>query len=192
MQNMQYFIITVILLFGLIIILFCFWLHTVRKNAERRFALKNAEKDEIEQLHNEIKSLRKQIEAYKQIINEFNLDNEKQQRQMKEENLLNLMIIDDIIKLINKKLPGKDEYIEALKRIDGQFIVTLKSIYKGNLSVPYLKYCVCFAIGMEIGEVSECFSIEQSSVHMVRYRLKKKFGLSNHEEFNVFLRQLNM
>ena len=189
MQNMQYFIITVILLFGLIIILFCFWLHTVRKNAERRFALKNAEKDEIEQLHNEIKSLRKQIEAYKQIINEFNLDNEKQQRQMKEENLLNLMIIDDIIKLINKKLPDKENYIEMLKRIEGRFIHSLKQICNGKLSVPYLKYCICFAIGMEIGEVSKCFSIEQSSVHMVRYRLKKKFKLNSIDDFDIFLRR---
>jgi HEPN domain-containing protein len=101
------------------------------------------------------------------------------------------MFMDDIVKLIHKKLPKKNEYIELLKRIDGQYISTLKNIYAGNLSIPYIKYCICFAIGMEIGEVSECFSIEQSSVHMVRYRLKKKFGLNNSEDLDVFLRRLN-
>ena len=78
-----------------------------------------------------------------------------------------------------------------LKMIDKQYISKLKNSYNGNLSIPYLKYCICFAIGMEIGEVSECFSIEQSSVHMVRYRLKKKFGLDNNGDLDVFLRKLN-
>ena len=78
-----------------------------------------------------------------------------------------------------------------LKNIDGQFITALKNSYNGNLSVPYIKYCTCFAIGLEIGEVSECFSIEQSSVHMVRYRLKKKFELDNNDDLDVFLRRLN-
>ena len=104
---------------------------------------------------------------------------------------MNLLFMDDIVKLIHKKLSKKSEYIDLLKRIDGQYITTLKNAYAGNLSIPYIKYCICFAIGMEIGEFSECFSIEQSSVHMVRYRLKKKFGLNNNEDLDVFLRRLH-
>lgn len=147
---------------------------------------------EIAQLRTDIKSLETQIEAYTQNIIEQERNNEKQLKQIKDRKHLNQLIIDDIIKLINKKLPGRDEYIELLKHIDGQYIHTLKNFHYGNLSVPYLKYCICFAIGMGIQEVSECFSIEQSSVHMVRYRLKKKFGLNNQEDFNVFLRSLNL
>ena len=131
-----------------------------------------------------------QIEAYTKKINEYEQSNDKKQEQVTEDPL-NYIIIEDIEKIINKKLRKKGEYLETLRCIDGQYIFHLKNSYNGNLSVPYIKYCVCFAIGMEIGEVSECFSIEQSSVHMVRYRLKKKFGLDNNDDLDVFLRRLN-
>ena len=144
---------------------------------------------EIKQLINEKESLNKQIEEFMLKINECELIYEKQQEQKKEVQLLSLLFMDEIAKLIVKKLPKKEEYIEALKQIDRQYVYSLKKSFNGNLSIPYLKYCVCFAIGMEIGEVSECFSIEQSSVHVVRYRLKKKFGLNNNDDLDVFLKR---
>ena len=143
------------------------------------------------QLISDKETLDKQIEAYTEKINEYELNNEKNQEQVKDENHKNMILVDDIAKLVNKKLSKKREYIELLSHIDIHYIYALKSLYNGNLSVPYIKYCVCFAIGMEIAEVSECFSIEQSSVHMVRYRLKKKFGLNNNDDLDVFLRRLN-
>jgi len=143
----------------------------------------------MEQLLKNKKELDEQIEAYTQKIIEYERNNDNRPEQINE-NPLNSIIIDDITKLINKKLPHKKEYIEFLNSIDGQYISTLKKSYDGNLSVPYIKYCLCFAIGMEIGEVSESFSIEQSSVHMVRYRLKKKFGLDNNDDLNVYLRRI--
>ena len=149
------------------------------KNKAMQLLLKD--KDELD----------RQIEAYMQKINEYERINDKKQEQVKNEEPLNNIIIEDITKLINKKLSHRGEYIEVLNNIDGQFIPALKSAYNGNLSVPYIKYCICFAIGLEIGEVSECFSIEQSSVHMVRYRLKKKFGLDNNDDLDVFLRRLS-
>ncbi|MDR0574422.1 MAG: hypothetical protein LBG96_10415 [Tannerella sp.] len=145
----------------------------------------------MEQLLKDKKDLDKQIEAYTQKINEYERNNDNKQEQIKDEAPLNLVIIEDISKLINKKLSKNKDYIESLNHIDGQYISALKSSYNGNLSVPYIKYCICFAIGMEIGDVSECFSIEQSSVHMVRYRLKKKFGLDNNDDLDVYLRRLN-
>lgn len=145
----------------------------------------------MEQLLSDKESLDQQIEAYAQKIHALEQNNDKKQEQIVNEDPANRIITGDIIKLINKKLPHKTEYIEALEQIDGLFISILKRAYNGNLSVPYIKYCICFAIGMEIGEVSECFSIEQSSVHMVRYRLKKKFGLDNSDDLDVFLRRLN-
>ncbi|MDR2915438.1 MAG: hypothetical protein LBV74_11495 [Tannerella sp.] len=145
----------------------------------------------MEQLLKDKKDLDKQIEAYTQKINEYERNNDKKQEQVKDETPLSHIIIDDITKLINKKLPKNKDSIESLKYIDGQYISALKNSYNGNLSVPYIKYCICFAIGMGIGDVSECFSIEQSSVHMVRYRLKKKFGLDNNEDLDVYLRRLN-
>ena len=148
----------------------------------------------MEQLLKDKETLDKQIEEYTQKMIEYELNNEQQQEeqeQEKEENPTNLKFMEDVKKLINKKLSDKKEYLESLNRIDGQYIDTLRSLYNGNLSIPYIKYSVCFAIGMEIGEVSDCFSIEPSSVHMVRYRLKKKFGLQNNDDLDVFLRRLN-
>ena len=144
----------------------------------------------MEQLVTDKEDLDKSIEAYRQKINEYerNIGNKQEQAN---EDPLNNIILEDIDKLINKKLRKKNDYIEMLERIDGQYIFNLKNSYNGNLSIPYIKYCICFAIGMEIGEVSECFSIEQSSVHMVRYRLKKKFELDNNDDLDVFLRRLN-
>jgi len=193
MQTITYtlLIITAILLLGTIILLCLliyagkkiFLLHaqSIKEEKERKIT--------IEQLINDKASLEKQNEEYMQKINEYEHINEKQQEQLKERDLLSLMFIDDIIKIINKKIPKKEDYIELLKRIDKQFIYSLKSIYEGNLSIPNLKYCICFAIGMDVGEVSECFSIEQSSVHQVRYRLRKKFGLNNKDDLDVFLKQ---
>ena len=148
-------------------------------------------KKAMEQLLKDKQALDKQIEKYTQKITEFELYNEKSQGQSKEANAEDIEFKDEIIKLINKKLSGKKEYIAALNRIDSAYVATLKNYYGGNISIPYIKYCVCFAIGMEISEVSECFSIEQSSVHMVRYRLKKKLGLNNNDDLDIFLRRLS-
>lgn len=145
----------------------------------------------MEQLLKDKDELDRQIEAYTQKINTFEQSNTKKQEQLVCEEPFTNIIIDDIVKLIHKKIPKKEEYSGRIKNINGHFISAIKNSYNGNLSVPYIKYCICFAIGMEISDVSECFSIEQSSVHMVRYRLKKKFGLDNNADLDVFLRRLS-
>ena len=145
----------------------------------------------MQQLLKDKEDLDNQIEDYMKKITEYEINNDKKQEQVKNDEHLNSIIIEDITKLINKKLQNNADYIDLLNNIDGQYISSLKNTYDGNLSVPYIKYCICFAIGLEIGEVSECFSIEQSSVHMVRYRLKKKFNLDNNDDLDVFLRRMN-
>jgi hypothetical protein len=142
----------------------------------------------IEQLLKEKEILNGQIEAYRQRINEYErINGEKQDS----EDPLNKLVTEDIARLITKKLPDKKDYIESLGRMDERYISVLKNAYNGNLSIPYIKYCVCFAAGMEIGEVATCFSIEQASVHILRYRLKKRFGLDNNDDLDIFLRKIN-
>jgi hypothetical protein len=136
-------------------------------------------------------NLDKQISTYINKINELEDLNTINEEDIKENDPTINSAINEVISLILKKLPDKRGYIDQLSNIDNKYIYTLKRAYQGNLSVPYLKYCLCFAIGMGISEVSECFSIEQPSVHMIRYRLKKKFRLDNNDDLNVFLRQLN-
>jgi hypothetical protein len=145
---------------------------------------------EMEQLLIAKEQLDSQITVYIKKINgleEINIENEE----IKEDDLTYNTIISDISSLISRKLPARKNYVDILSNIDSKYILTLRKAYQGNLSVPYIKYCLCFAIGMEISEVSECFSIEQPSVHMIRYRLKKKFKLDNNDDLNVYLRQLN-
>ena len=163
-----------------VVVLMGLWLYAEKKSAKRRFDLYEAEKE----------LLVKQMDVQTQKINALERLLENKEEPVKDGYALNLMFVDDLIKLVNKKLPGNDEYIEMLGHIDDQYVNALKRIAVGSLTIPYLKYCVCFAIGLKINEVAECFSIEPSSVHMVRYRLKKKFGLSNQDDLNAFLRQL--
>ena len=147
--------------------------------------------DLVEQLLKAKEALDRQIEEYTKKINVYEQMNDHMQELFDMEEPYYKPIVEDIIKLVNKKLSDKKDYIESLKRIDDQYLSALKNRFNGNLSTLYIKYCVCFAIGMEIGEVSECFSIEQASVHMIRYRLKKKFGLANHDLLDIYLRNLN-
>jgi hypothetical protein len=145
----------------------------------------------MEQLLKDKEILDGQIEAYMQKINEYERINDKKQVSVKAEEPQNKLILEDMKKMITRKMPDRKDYIDALYRLNEQYISVLRDAYNGNLSVPYMKYCICFVIGMEIGEVSDCFSIEQPSVHMVRYRLKKKFGLDNNDDLSVFLRKMN-
>jgi hypothetical protein len=145
-------------------------------------------KKEIEQLVTVNRELDQQIEGYRQQVREIRLMIEEQLSWKKNGISLNTLFIEEITRLIRKKLPKKAEYIELLNRIDLSYIDSFRSLYDGNLSAIYLKYCMCFAIGMDVGDVSECFSIEPSSVHMARHRLKKKFGLTNSDDLDIFLR----
>jgi hypothetical protein len=97
------------------------------------------------------------------------------------------IIKEDLEQLINKHLKNKKNYIEKLCDLNETYISYIKDRYDGNISVQYIKYCICFTIGMEIAEVSACFSIEQASVHGLRYRLKKKFGLGPDDSLELFL-----
>ncbi|MDR0836449.1 MAG: hypothetical protein LBN11_07730 [Tannerella sp.] len=146
---------------------------------------------EMEILLKEKEALNNEIEAFTKRINHFD--------QLSENNKLmdtitgnsdNQLIIEDLISILNKKLPPKPEYIDALHALDGEYITFLKSAFTGNLSKSYIRYCLCFVIGMEISEVAECAGIEPSSVYVLRYRLKKRFGLANNENLDDFLRLL--
>ena len=145
----------------------------------------------MEQLLKDKEILDLQIEDFTEKIKAYQHRNDAKPTLLKTKEPMYKHIVEEITKLVNKKLTDKKDYIESLERIDDQYLSIMESIYKGNMSVLYLKYCVCFAIGMEIGEVAECFSIEPSSVHMIRYRLKKKFGLANIDLLDVYLRKLN-
>ena len=139
---------------------------------------------ELEQLYLDKENLDKQVELFHQKIEEY----ESSEKGEQTNNDIQNVIIEDLKRLISRQMPEKILFIDNINSLSNLYIDTISENSDGKLSVSYLKYCVCFAIGMTISDVAECFNIEQSSVHMIRYRLKKKFGLGNDDDLDVFLR----
>ena len=140
---------------------------------------------DLEQLYSNKEELDRQVELFRQKVEAL----EEHIKQDNKESIdLQHVIIEDLQRLLSKRLSG-EKYKEMLEILNKSYVDTIVTMSNTNLSVSYLKYCVCFAIGMEISEVAECFNIEQSSVHMVRYRLKKKFGLKNDDDLSLFLQE---
>jgi hypothetical protein len=142
---------------------------------------------EMEILLKEKEALDKKIEAFTKRIQQLNKENKKSANMVTHTE--NQLLIEDLIAFLNRKFPQKPEYTERLHYLNSEYITLLKNAFDGNLSKSYIKYCLCFAIGVEISEVAESFGIEPSSVHVLRYRLKKRFGLANNESLDDFLRK---
>jgi hypothetical protein len=144
---------------------------------------------DLDQLRQDKELLDRQVELYCQKLKtcEAVANSKKKDLGFDTQNV----VTEDIKRLINKylKIPVRDVYIRNLERLDKSYIEILRKRSSENLSISYLKYCICFAISMGISDVAECFSIEQSSVHMIRYRLKKKFGLGNDDDLGLFLQK---
>jgi hypothetical protein len=141
---------------------------------------------ELDQLHKDKEELDKQVELFRQEVEAYEVSIEKDKQKSSD---LQYIIMDDLRRLISRQMSNEHKFIVKLEDLNKSFIDTIYEKSVGNLSVPYLKYCVCFAIGMGTNEVSDCFNIEQSSVHMIRYRLKKKFGLGNDDDLSMFLQK---
>jgi hypothetical protein len=142
----------------------------------------------LKQLQTDKQALDRQIEAYTRKIQGHISEHKSEQD---DEELWNAMC-GELTRLIDRRVENGKAYSKLLNAFDASYLWSLKQLYDGNLSYQYMKYCVCFAIGIEAAKVADCFSIEQSSVHIIRYRLRKKFGISNSEEdLNMFLRRLN-
>jgi len=47
---------------------------------------------------------------------------------------------------------------------------------RDKISNMDMKYIICFAIDMEVQDMSLLFNVEPASIYTVRYRIKKKFG----------------
>lgn len=141
---------------------------------------------DLEQLYVDKKALDKQVELYHQKVEAYEATVEKgEQTNYDKQNV----IMEDLRRLISRQMPEGNNYIENLELLNKSYINDLCEKSDGNLSVSYLKYCICFAVGMGISDVAECFNIELSSVHMIRYRLKKKFGLGNDDDLGLFFQE---
>jgi len=97
-------------------------------------------------------------------------------------------LIEEIADFINNKIKdNKEDYLLKLERINNNFI---KKLSEKNISKTYIKYCIYFVIDMDMKDIARFFNVEVSSVHVMRYRLKKKLQLSNEMDLNFYLLNL--
>ena len=142
---------------------------------------------DLEQLYKNKEELDQQVDLFRQKVEALEASIKKDNL---ESNDLQHIIIEDLRRLFAKQTTG-DKFIEQIKSLNLAYVDTIIAMSNETLSVSYLKYCVCFAIGMGNSELADYFNIEQNSVHMIRYRLKKKFRLSNDDDLSIFLQELN-
>ena len=141
---------------------------------------------DLEQLYKDKEELDMQVELFRQKVETFE---EQIDKEIHESSDLQYVITEDLRRLFSRQQSEYGKYFEKLEKLHKSYIDAINTRSNGSLSLSYLKYCVCFALGMGSNEVAECFNIEQTSVHMVRYRLKKKFGLTNDDDLNQFLQE---
>jgi len=79
----------------------------------------------------------------------------------------------------------KTAYIQQLSELD------LEMLEKGYLAAHEkltnldMKYIICFAMDMDVKDMSLLFNIESNSIYIIRYRIKRKLG--NDNSFNFLM-----
>jgi len=146
--------------------------------------------DTLKGLRNEQHELNKKIQSYQEKLNRYEGENFVTAI----EDPYFQSIAKEVNDLIRKRLKNVDKkpvYFEALQKIKNQFFLNLQERYQGKISGINLKYCICFAIGMDAQDISDCFCVELRSVHTMRHRLRSKLNVDKTIDFNLFLRKLN-
>jgi len=73
----------------------------------------------------------------------------------------------------------KSAYIQQLYDLDIDMLEIGYHTANEKISNMDMKYIICFAIDMEVKDMSLLFNVEPASIRSVRYRIKKKFGEKN-------------
>jgi len=71
---------------------------------------------------------------------------------------------------------NKKAYLDCLAKLDIQLLEEACQISKVPITATDMKYIICFAAEMDVKDICLLFNIEPTSVHTVRYRIKKKFA----------------
>jgi len=190
-------ILTVSLLIVLVIILFVLIrLHKFRKKnyelsiyeaallAELKQTELEQNRREKEQLEQQYQSLETQANRNKQKAQSYDAEL-KRIRQQLEQKPTKTMIgkLTDWISQLNMETAKKNAYIRQLSELDVDMLDRGYLTSSEKISNMDMKYIICFAIDMDVKDMSLLFSVEPASVRSVRYRLKKKFGEKNTFKF---------
>ena len=100
--------------------------------------------------------------------------------EVKKENIEQSTLLMNKIKRQIQRLQSDEENMEELKSIfesfDPNFISNLTS-HNSKLTPLDIKHCVYIKMNLSNHEIAHIFNIELSSLHMTRYRLRKKLKL---------------
>jgi len=127
-------------------------------------------------LKNEQDKLNEQIQNFTERLHLY----EQEKFKSKIEDTYFVNIAHDVYDRILNKLQEKAGYLKAIRDLDDSFFLNLKNKFGEDLSAINIKYCICFAIGMNVKDIAKCFSIESRSVHRARHRLKSKNNPNSH------------
>jgi len=75
------------------------------------------------------------------------------------------------------------EYIQQLSELDIEMLEQGYLTSDEKISNMDMKYIICFAMDMDVKDMSLLFNVEPASIRTVRYRIKKKFGKKNTFKF---------
>jgi len=186
----SYFIAAVSLIAALLITLLIFirFYQLRRKNLQQSIyeaaLLAELKQSELEQnlkekelLQQQYSRLEKQAARNKEKAKSYNaeLTHLKQQLEQKPTKTVIEKLSDWIAKSVIK--PTKqDIYIQKLSDLDVDMLEHSFLSVHDKISNMDMKYIICFAIEMEVQDMSLLFNVEPASIYTVRYRIKKKFG----------------
>jgi hypothetical protein len=141
---------------------------------------------EKERLQQQYDKLEKQARLNKQKAESYNEDlmRIKQQLEQKPTKAMIEKLTDWISKSVIKKTK-KHAYIQQLSELDIDMLECGYLSANGKISNMDMKYIICFAINMEVQDMSLLFNVDTNSIYTVRYRIKKKFNDKNIFKFLI-------
>jgi len=92
------------------------------------------------------------------------------------------MMIEKLTEWISNSIIEKHKKHTYINQLSGLNIDMLEQAYltaNEKISNMDMKYIICFAIDMDVKDMSLLFNVEPASIYIVRYRIKKKFSGKN-------------
>ncbi|MCL2041803.1 MAG: hypothetical protein FWG84_07180 [Bacteroidales bacterium] len=132
---------------------------------------------EKERLQKQYDRLEKQAARNKEKAESYNaeLTHIKQQLEQKPTKAMADKLSDWVSKSPMRRT-NKDNYLRQLSELDVEMLERGFLSARDKISNMDMKYIICFAIDMEVQDMSLLFNVEPASIYTVRYRIKKKFG----------------
>ncbi|MBN2746565.1 MAG: tetratricopeptide repeat protein [Bacteroidales bacterium] len=152
---------------------------------------KNKMESQIEQLNRELTTLAMNLAQKKQLISDVESTLKNIKNTSKEEP------VRDFLNNINSKFKADnyldhnwDSFVKHFNSVHPDFLDGLQKAHK-NLNSNDIKHCAYIKLNMGLKEIAIMNNINVKSVHMIRYRLKKKLELKNDEDLTDYINRFN-